>query len=167
MVRRRVLALGALMLMAACSQAPSAPATPDAPAIRVQGVTLSPSAQGRDMSAGFLTIENSGARADRLVSVESPIATRIEFHETRMGANDVMEMYPISGGVPVPAEGEVVFQSGGLHLMLLGLKAPLIEGDHAQMTFTFETSGPIQVDAVVARPTGQAPATSMSMHDMH
>ncbi len=128
------------------------------PAVRVEAMTITPTPGGRDMSAGYMTIRNTGAEPDTLLSVSSPAAGRIDIHETRMDAQGVMQMFPIAGGVTVPAQGEIAFAPGGLHLMLMDLAAPLTEGERVVMTLTFQRTGPVQIEAVVARPGGGAHA---------
>jgi periplasmic copper chaperone A len=44
-----------------------------------------------------------------------------------------------------------VFQPGGLHVMLLDLKAPLKEGEHFPVTLTFEKAGQVTISVAVRR----------------
>ena len=84
-------------------------------------------AAGQGMQGGgFLVIRNTSATADRLVSASSPAAGRMELH-THIRDGDVMRMRPVND-IPVPANGEVTLQPGGLHLMLMQGKGALKEG---------------------------------------
>ena len=47
--------------------------------------------------------------------------------------------------VDVPAHGEAVLEPGGLHIMLIGLKAPLEEGKSFALTLEFDNAGEIEV----------------------
>ena len=66
-----------------------------------------------------------------------------------------------AGPVRAPAHGKVTFAPDGLHVMLIGLKAPLLDGRVQPMTLHFASAGAITVPfAVRARiETGGAGAT--------
>ena len=84
---------------------------------------------GAKVGAGYLTIKNGGAAPDRLVSATADIAERTEIHEMSM-SDGMMKMRQVSDGVAVPAGGSVALAPNGYHLMFLGLKKPLTEGEH-------------------------------------
>lgn len=142
-------------LVLGCTQAAEPTAAPPAPLLRIEALTVTPTPGGRDISAGYMTIRNAGAERDVLVGVTSPAAGRVDIHETRLGEGGVMQMFPIDE-VPIPADGAVAFAPGGLHLMLMDLHAPLAEAERVRMTFVFERSGAIELEAQVARPGGGA-----------
>lgn len=100
------------------------------------------------VAGGFLTVTNTGRADDRLVSATSPAAQRVEIHEMSM-QGDVMQMRPLPQGIPVPAGKSVDLRPGGLHLMLMGLTAPLRQGDSVPLTLTFEKAGPVQMSLSV------------------
>ena len=50
-------------------------------------------------------------------------------------------------------------QSGGLHIMLMGLTVPLVEGNSFPLTLTFERAGSIGGRSLFSRPKERAPAT--------
>ena len=93
--------------------------------------------------AAYLRIENAGNAADRIVSASSPIAGRVELHahETDGG---VMKMRHVHS-VEVPAQGAVSFEPGGLHVMLIGLKEPLVAGGSFPLTLGFQNAGELEV----------------------
>lgn len=95
--------------------------------------------------AGYLEIINAGNQPDRLVSAVSSIASRVELHEMAMLGN-VMQMRELSAGIPVPAAGSVTLQPGGLHLMFIDLKEPLVAGAKIRVTLKFERGGEIPVE---------------------
>ena len=101
---------------------------------------------GQPVGGGFLTIVNHGSEADRLVSVTAPsVSDDVQLHEMAI-ENDVMKMRQLADGIAVPAGGTVELKPGGLHVMFMGLKQPLKEGETIAATLTFEKAGTIDVD---------------------
>ena len=54
---------------------------------------------------------------------------------------DVMTMRPVSGGLSIEPGRFVALVPGGYHLMIMGLKAPLKEGQAVPITPQFEKAG--------------------------
>ena len=112
-------------------------------------------------AGGFLTIENTGAEADRLIGIASPTAARAEVHE--MTTKDgTMTMRQAEAGVEIPAGQTVALAPGGFHIMFIGLKEALVERGKVPVTLTFEKAGKIDtflhVLAIGARgPEGDHP----------
>ncbi|MGC2410618.1 MAG: copper chaperone PCu(A)C [Methyloceanibacter sp.] len=96
------------------------------------------------VAVGYLTIENSSTAPDRLISATAEIADRAEIHQMTM-ADGVMKMRQVMGGLPVPAKDSVVLEPDSYHLMFLGLKRQLQEGEQFSGTLTFEKAGTIDV----------------------
>ena len=90
--------------------------------------------------AAFMTLTNTGDSADRLVSALSPIADKVELH-THIDDNGVMRMRAVEG-IDIPAKQSTALKPGGLHVMLIGLKAPLKQGAAVPLTLTFQHGGP-------------------------
>ena len=97
---------------------------------------------------GFLTVTNKGATEDRLISIKSPAAGAVQVHEMKMEGN-VMRMREVEGGLAIPPGATVSLAPGGLHLMMMGLKQPLKQGDKVPMTLVFEKAGSIDVELVI------------------
>jgi hypothetical protein len=95
----------------------------------------------------FMRLTNGGAQPDRLVSAASPIARVVELH-THIREGDVMRMRPVAD-IPVPAGQTVELRPGGLHVMLIGLNAPLAQGSRVPVTLRFERAGEVQVELTV------------------
>ena len=101
----------------------------------------------------FKSIKNSGKKADQLLSAKTQVAQTVEIHEMTMDG-DIMKMRPLSS-IDIPAGGEVSIAKGnpnGYHLMLLGLKKPLQEGDSFPVWLTFKQAGEVKVDVRVHVP---------------
>ena len=112
--------------------------------------------QGASIAAGYLTIKNTGAAADRLISGSSDAAAKFEVHEMSMD-NGVMKMRPIKGGLEIKPGETVELKPQGLHIMFVGLKKPLKQGDHVKATLEFEKAGKVDVDFDVTGMGGPAP----------
>ena len=137
------LALAFLALAAVCAGSASAQE------IKVGGLVLShawarATPGGAEVGGGYLTIENKGTAPDKLLGGSSPAAAEIEVHEMAM-KNDVMTMRPVSGGLSIPPGQTITFAPGGYHIMMMGLKAPLKQGDRVPMTLQFEKAGKVNV----------------------
>ena len=90
-------------------------------------------------SAAYLLVRNDGGTGDRLTGAESPAASRVELHESFM-EGEVMRMRKVDS-LDIPAGSEVELKPGGLHIMLLGITGPLVEGEEIELTLHFERSG--------------------------
>ena len=102
---------------------------------------------GAAVGGGYLLIRNAGPGADRLVSLSSIAAARVEMHEMAM-EKDVMRMREVKA-VDVPAKGSVEFKPGGFHLMFMDLKAPFKQGEKVPVTLRFEKAGELKAEFVV------------------
>lgn len=115
----------------------------------------------------YLTIVNTGTAADNLVSAETPAAKSAELH-THMAQDDTMRMIALSS-VELPAGRSIEFAPGGLHVMLMGLKAPLKEGASFPLSLTFDQAGKVtvtvDVKAVGASPPGMQ--HDPALHESH
>ncbi|QDH69312.1 copper chaperone PCu(A)C [Marilutibacter alkalisoli] len=119
-----------------------------APAV-VEGIVVSDAwtramAPGAKVAGGFMTLRNEGGGDDRLVSVASPAAERVEIHEMRM-ADGVMQMRHLADGLPLPAGSEVVLRPGDYHLMFFDPAEPFVEGGEIPVTLNFEHTGELEV----------------------
>jgi copper(I)-binding protein len=92
-----------------------------------------------DMAAGFLTVRNTGGTDDRLTSVTSDVAEKVELHET------VDQQMKQVKSFPVPAGGELELRRGGNHLMFLDLTRKPAEGDDVKVTLRFAEHDPVTV----------------------
>jgi copper(I)-binding protein len=99
---------------------------------------------------GYLSIKNTGTTPDRLMSVSSPAAATVQVHEMKMDGS-VMRMREIDGPLEIKPGQTVTLAPGGLHLMMMGLKAPFKQGERVPVTLVFEKAGKVDVElAVVA-----------------
>ncbi len=110
--------------------------------------------------AAFLTLRNTGNQPDRLLGASTPAAGRVELH-SMVRDGDVMRMRE-QPAIELPPGQEVILRPGGLHVMLLGLTAPLNRGEAVTLTLRFERAGTVEVPFAV-----QAAGASGMMHHRH
>ena len=110
---------------------------------------------GAKVAAGYLTVKNNGSTPDRLLQVSADISGKGEIHQMTM-KDGVMEMRELTGGLEIPAGGEVKLEPGSYHLMFKELKAPAVEGVKFPGTLTFEKAGTVKVEFAVEKPGGAA-----------
>ncbi|HSD39375.1 MAG TPA: copper chaperone PCu(A)C [Rhodocyclaceae bacterium] len=116
---------------------------------------------GAQTGGGYLKLENNGA-ADRLVSISTNVSEAAELHSMSMEGN-VMKMEKLDKGVELPAGKTIELKPGSLHIMLVGLKAPLKEGTSFPLKLKFEKAGEVTVDVKVESLTA-APAAPAADH---
>lgn len=104
--------------------------------------------------AVFGVLTNPTASEDRLVSAACDVAREVQLHTVETDANGVKAMRQVPH-IAVPAAGAVVLKPGSYHIMLIGLKRPLVAGEKLPVTFTFTTAGA----RVVQVPIGETAAT--------
>ena len=114
---------------------------------------------GAKIGGGYLTIENKGATADRLIGGSADAAGKLEVHEMAMN-NGVMTMRPLDKGLAIEPGKTVKLAPGGYHLMLMDLKNPLKQGDKVPVTLEFEKAGKVMVSLDVQGVGAQAPASA-------
>ncbi|MFN3670198.1 MAG: copper chaperone PCu(A)C [Brevundimonas sp.] len=143
-----------LLALAACGPADA----PDVPAaVATADALCRPTPKGRAMTACYLTL--TASVDDRLVAVASPVAGEGQVHEMKI-ADGMMSMAELENGLALPAGEPVALQPGGVHIMLLALKQPLVAGEQVSLTLTFEKAPAMGVRATVGQPvaSGQGAA---------
>jgi len=133
--------------------------------ITIQRPYSHPTAAPGVPAVGFVTLSNPGPAPDRLIAASSPLAERIEIHQTLM-QDGVMKMRAQPDGVALPVGGTVALAPGGLHLMLFGLRQLLVEGQTLPVTLRFERAGSVEVRFKV-EPRAAASAEEPHSHQHH
>ncbi len=100
-------------------------------------------------SAAFMTLSAKDG-ADKLIGVSGDVAREIQIH-TMLTEAGVMKMREIKS-LDVPANGKTELKPGGLHIMLIGLKDGLKEGQKFPLKLKFEKAGEVTVDFVAEKP---------------
>ena len=125
---------------------------------------------GAPVGGGYFTIANSGTTADRLIGGTVDVAASVEIHDMTMDGG-VMKMRQLDA-LEIPAGSSVTFSPSGMHLMFIGLKHQLKQGQHFTGTLMFEKAGSVQVDyeieAIGAKqPSDAAGTNGQSMPGMN
>ncbi len=104
---------------------------------------------GSRPGAAYLTIANTGG-ADSLTGATSPAAGRVELHRiihdggrARMGR---------IGKIQLPKGKSVALEPGGRHIMLMGLKRQLKEGETFPLSLYFVRAGKVDVTVRIMGP---------------
>lgn len=97
--------------------------------------------------AAYLVIENRGSLQETLVAAHSPIAEKVEVHE-HVHLDGLMKMQKVDQ-LAIPPDNEVVFEPGGYHFMMFGLKQPLEAGERFPLTLVFAGAGSIEVQVMI------------------
>jgi periplasmic copper chaperone A len=121
---------------------------------------------GAPTAAGYLTITNHGATAERLLGGTAPGFGPIEVHVMSM-TGQIMRMRPMVGGLEIgPGQTVALTPGGDRHLMLIGPKRTLKAGDQIPATLNFEKAGAVKVSFVIQDLGGRMtpPMQPMGMH---
>ncbi|WP_333608292.1 copper chaperone PCu(A)C [Arsukibacterium sp.] len=90
---------------------------------------------GRSVTAGYFTLVNNTTAAVELVKASSPAFARVELHQ-HIKQDDVMRMVEVEA-ISLDPGATLVFQPGGLHLMLFEPQIALTVGDSVSVTLHF------------------------------
>ncbi len=141
----RILFLTAVLsLLALPAQAADVTAGP----LKISAVWARATPNGASVGGGYMTITNTGSEADHLIGGSTAIASRFEVHEMKMD-NGIMKMRPVAGGIEIKPGQTVTLDPSGYHVMLVGLRQQLKQGEHFKATLEFAKAGKVDVDFTV------------------
>ena len=112
--------------------------------LQINGAWARATPKGAQVGGGYLTITNTGTTPDRLIGGSTPVAAKLEVHETSMSGG-VAQMREHDKGVEIKPGGKVEFKPGGNHVMFVNLKEPLVQGKPITATLEFEKAGKVEV----------------------
>ena len=151
MLPRRTFVTALFTLAAAGTLAATVPAKaadkPASPITVVQPWARATIGKLMKTGAAYFEVKNTGAE-DKIVAASTPVAKMAQLHHHTMTKAGVMEMRQVKD-IVVPAHGSVTLKPGGYHVMLMGLHAPLKQGDHFPLTLTFAKAGKMTVNVTV------------------
>lgn len=134
-------------------------------AIAVSGAWTRPASAG-GMGVGYAKITNEGSEPDVLLGATSDAGGRAELHETTISAEGVASMRPVQSVDIAPGQS-IELKPGGLHLMLMDLKAPIKEAGTVKAKLNFKKAGAVEVEfgARSTPPAGGEDHEHMHHHD--
>jgi len=104
-------------------------------------------------SAAYFTLMNHGP-ATKLVSVSTPAAAEAQLH-TLITEGELVKMRRLDS-LELPEHATISLGETGNHVMLLGLKAPLQEGQEVPLTLTFADGQSLDIRLPVAKQAAEA-----------
>jgi periplasmic copper chaperone A len=147
-----VFALGWMLLACTLGAAETLAQTSvfQAGSIQVDAIRAAPTPPVASVAAVYLSITNRGATSDRLIALESPIAAKVELHRSTM-AQGIMQMREVAA-LDCPPRAIVKIEPGALHIMLTGLRQPLVAGTTFSLSLKFRDAGMLVVQVPVKSP---------------
>lgn len=115
---------------------------------------------GQTNSAIFMMLKNKSAKEVSLIRAQSGVADAVELHTHTMDQG-VMKMRRVSE-IRIPGNGMTLLKPGGYHIMLIGLKQNLFEGQKVSVKLYFSNGSM----AVVEMPIKKVMA-GMKQHAAH
>lgn len=92
----------------------------------------------------YFWIDNAGAQDDALLGASTPIAERVELREAR--TQDDARTTQVVTLAFVNAHSTSEYSHDGVHLLLSGLKSPLVVGERIPLVLRFERAGEVEVE---------------------
>ncbi len=141
MNRRNLLACAALALAALPAWAAG---------LSITGAWSRSTPPGVTVGVAYFTLKNDTGKSDRLLKISSPVAEKVQVHRTEV-LDGIARMREVAV-LHVDAGQTVMLEPNGMHLMLMGLKKPLVEGRSFELDLVFEVAGARKVKVVVRKP---------------
>lgn len=135
-------------------------------AIHAEDAWARATVQGMKMGGVFLEIDNEGKTDDVLIGGETPVAEKVEIHH-HINDNGVMRMRELEGGLPLLKGTEVELKPGSYHIMLMGLKEPLVAGKKFPLTLKFKKAPKQTVTVEVKSTQPEKVSGAMKGHEHH
>ncbi|MES9871256.1 MAG: copper chaperone PCu(A)C [Sedimenticola sp.] len=115
--------------------------------ITVTQLQVLATSEGQINSAAYMQLENDCRCEDHaLTAAYSPVANTVELH-AYVNKGGTMEMRRIDE-IELVANSKVILEPGGLHVMLIGLKQAINDGDSVPLTLEFEDGSMMELMAL-------------------
>jgi len=121
---------------------------PDGDVVAIMNSWVREAHEKATVNAGYMTLLNASDEEVTLLKVESDAYDKIEVHEMVV-VDGLMEMREVED-LSIPANGQIRFEPGGKHLMLMGPKEHLKTGQKVDMTLVFKSGKEQTVSIQVA-----------------
>ena len=117
--------------------------------IEISDIYAKATPPGAKNTALFFNLKNNTDKPVKLIGASTPAAATGEIH-THKDVDGMKKMVQIEN-IEVPAMGEANLKPGGLHVMLMNVKAPIKEGDKLDATLEFDNGQKLEVKDIVAK----------------
>lgn len=98
--------------------------------------------------AVYLTIDNQGDAADRLLAAEVDFADRVVFQAQTVDAEGVLEVRDLAA-IKVNPGQVLTLKPSAVWIELESVQRTFLEGDHFDMTLTFEKAGTVGIEVEI------------------
>lgn len=106
--------------------------------------------------AAYLVVQNTGTEIRVLTGVETDMAMMPQIHRTTTDANGVSQMAP-AGEIEILAGESLTLAPGGLHIMLMRLNQPLVEGESYALTLVFKNGHNVDISVPILGVAARGP----------
>lgn len=113
--------------------------------------------KGSELTSGYLTIENKGATANKLIGGSTGVAEKLQIQKTSK-TGGATSATPLEGGLGIAPGEKVALVPGSYKLALLKLNAKLTKGTQVPISLEFEKGGTVAVSFDVLGPAATGPA---------
>jgi copper(I)-binding protein len=108
-----------------------------------------------DQANCYVTIENKGAAADRLVGASTAAAEKVEIRQVKSGGGLIDK--PVDGGLLISSNDKAVLAPGGYHIALVNTKVALKKGAKQAIDLQFDKAGKASVNFDVLAVSSKGP----------
>ncbi|WP_417659763.1 copper chaperone PCu(A)C [Pseudidiomarina sp.] len=115
--------------------------------VEISNAWLKESIPGSENGAGYFTISNTGTKTITVVGANTDASRAVEVHQHTL-RDGMMQMRRVPELNIEPGK-TVVFQPGGYHLMLFGVKKAFKPGDQVEFALHFSDGDSVSFDAEV------------------
>lgn len=112
--------------------------------------------KGSELTSGYLTIENKGAAANKLIGGSTGVAEKLQIQKTSK-AGGATTATPLEGGLAIAPGEKVALVPGSYKLALLKLTSKLTKGTQVPISLEFEKGGKVTVSFDVLGPAATGP----------
>lgn len=122
-------------------------------------------ALGSVNGAVFVTLQNPQDVSDSLTSASSDVSESVEIHQSTTATDGTVSMTKVSAIEIMPGQ-HIRLEPDSYHLMLIGLKSPLTEGQTFNAVLNFTNAGAVTVPVTVVA-AGTSASETTDAHEGH
>jgi len=130
--------------------------------VMVENVYVRATPPGTPNTAAFMTVMNKASSPIEIVGAKSDVAKMVQIHQHTMH-NGMMKMSHVKR-VKLDAKSHLDFKPGGYHVMFMGMKKRLKEGEMADFTLVFSDGTELKVTAPVKKAMAGMKHDKSKMH---